>query len=327
MGVSVESNGGSASVSPLRDNVVVRLGLYYLAVFALFAGLAELFPSIAEYATLERLRVVGGAQDLLGGEGGAAIDNVYGTEALLRLDRTVPVVASMLGALALSLPVAWVYTWTHPNEKTMKAVARALLMLPLAIAFVVFLVKGSLALAFSLAGIVAAVRFRTSLSDPGDAVFMFVGIGIGLSAGVQLLSVAFLASVIFTSVTLAMWRTRFAEDPPRLEGLRLCPAEMVGSHPSFDPTTGARRKSNGEGSETVFSVQSTDPGQVARLTELVFGRYAKEWRLNRVTDGEGGSWLLEFSVRLKKGVHPATVEEAIRGSGGQPIVRVESVSR
>jgi hypothetical protein len=326
----LESKDGSTIISPLRDNVVIRLGLYYLAVFGLFAGLAALFPSIAEYAMLERLRVVGSAQGLLGaggGEGGAAIDTLYGTDALLRPERTVPVLASMLGALALSLPVAWVYTWTHPNQKTMTSVARALVVLPLAIAFVVFLVKGSLALAFSLAGIVAAVRFRTNLRDPGDAVFLFVGIGIGLSAGVQLLSVAFLASVLFTAVTLALWRTRFAETPPRLEGFRLCPAEPAGSHASADPTTWPREKTNAEGFETVFFVHSTNPAQVERLTELVFGRYAKEWRLNRVTDGEGGSRLLEFSVRLKKWVEAAIVEDAIRESGGTPIVRVESVAR
>jgi len=327
----VESNDRPTSISPLRDNVVIRLAIYYVAVFAFFAGLATLFPSIAEYANLERLRMATGAQDLLGaagGEGGVAIDTLYGTKAILRPERTVPVFFSMLAALALSLPVAWVYMWTRPLQKNTKGVAQALVVLPIAIAFVVFLVKGSLALAFSLAGIVAAVRFRTSLSDPGDAVFLFVGIGIGLSAGVQLLSVAFIASVFFTAATLAVWRTRFAENPARLEGFRLRPAGPADSHAFHSATTPwASEKIDVEASETVFFVHSTDPEQVEKLADLVFGRYAKEWRLNRVADGEGGSRLLEFSVRLKKRVEPDTVENAIRESGGSPIVRVESASR
>ena len=90
--------------------------------------------------------------------------------------------------------------------------------------------SSALALAFSLAGIVAAVRFRTSLSDTGDAVFLFVVIGIGLSTGVPLLSVAFIASVFFTGVTLAVWRTRFAENPARLEGFRLIPTGPASFH-------------------------------------------------------------------------------------------------
>lgn len=324
----MESIDGSTSYSPLRDNVVIRLAIYYVAVFAVFAGLAVLFPSIVEYTAIERLRVATGAQGLLGvggGEGGAAIDTVYGTEAILSPARTVPVVASMLGALALSLPIAWVYMWTRPHQKGMKAVARALVVLPIAIAFVVFLVKGSLALAFSLAGIVAAVRFRTSLSDPSDAVFLFVGIGIGLSAGVQLLSVAYIASLFFTCVALAVWRTRFAENPARLEGFRLHPAGPADSHAFPDATTPwGSEKIDVDSSETVFFIHSTDPGQVERLADLVFTRYAKEWRLNRIADGEGGSRMLEFSVRLKGRTDPATVVKAIRESGGSPIVRVDS---
>jgi len=326
----VESNNRSTSFSALRGNVVVRLGVYYLAVFAFFAGLATLFPSIVEYLTLERLRGVTGAQDLLvtgGGEGGVAIDTLYATEAILRPDRTVPVLVSMLGALALALPISWVYAWTRPNQKTTKGVAQALVVLPIAIAFVVFLVKGSLALAFSLAGIVAAVRFRTSLNDPGDAVFLFVGIGIGLSAGVQLLSVAFIASVFFTTAALAVWGTRFAENPARLEGFRLIPAGPAGLHALPDATPQRVIESiDAESSETVFFVHSTDPEQVEKLVDLVFSRYAKEWRLNRVTDGDSGSRILEFSVRLKKRTEPSTVAGAIRESGGSPIVRVESAS-
>ena len=326
----MESDNGSADGLALRDNVVLRLAFYYAAVFSFFAGLATLFPSIVEYLTIERLRMATGAQDLLGaggGEGGVPIDTLFATEAILRPDRTVPVLVSMLGALALALPIAWVYTWTRPHEKTTKAVAQALVVLPIAIAFVVFLVKGSLALAFSLAGIVAAVRFRTSLSDPGDAVFLFVGIGIGLAAGVQLLSVAFIASVFFTTAALTVWGTRFAENPARLEGFRLFRVDAGAPDPI--PAAGTPRASeriDQEPSETVFFVHSTDPGQAETLANLVFGRYAREWRLNRIADGEGESRLLEFSVHLKKRTEPSTVVNAIRESGGSPIVRVDVAS-
>ena len=93
------------------------------------------------------------------------------------------------------------------------------------IALVVFLVKGSLALAFSLAGIVAAVRFRTSLDEPIDAVYMFMAIGIGLAAGTQLTTVAYLASLMFVAISLGVWKINFGAKPAVLSGWRIVPPE------------------------------------------------------------------------------------------------------
>ena len=102
---------------------------------------------------------------------------------------------------------------------------------------VVFLVKGSLALAFSLAGIVAAVRFRTSLSEPIDATFLFVAIGVGLAAGVQLLPVATVGSWCFVASVLAVWRSGLGIEPPALVGWQLQPSGAVGS-----PDMGGRKE-------------------------------------------------------------------------------------
>ena len=72
------SSAGPASFSLFRDHVVIRLALYYLAVFLLFLGLVAIFPSIIEYMDLERLRVVTSTQDLLGtgGEAGSFRDRL-----------------------------------------------------------------------------------------------------------------------------------------------------------------------------------------------------------------------------------------------------------
>jgi len=325
--VWVRSTDATTRSSPLRDNVVVRLAGYYVVVLSIFLGLGVLFPSIVEYMDLERLRVVTSTQDLFGAAGSEGGTSLYSTEALFRAERIVPVLFSMVGALALSLPIAWVYTWTSSHRNTRQGVARTLVVLPIAIAFVVFLVKGSLPLAFSLAGIVAAVRFRTSLSDVTDAVFLFVVIGIGLSAGTQLLSVAFLASVLFTGATLAVWGTRFAEDPPQLEGLRLVragPGGLPGSRDGKKERKGAG--ADGKAPETLFLVRTSDPEAAEKLASFVFDRYAKAWRLTQVTKAEDGSHVLEFNVRVKKRYEPVILVDALRNAGGPSILDVESRS-
>ena len=71
------------------------------------------------------------------------------------------------------------------------------------------IVQANLALAFSLAGIVAAVRFRTTLEDTKDAVYVFLAIGVGVSSGVQALGIALVLSVLFNVVIVALWKTQF----------------------------------------------------------------------------------------------------------------------
>src|SRR5204862_2745510 len=123
---------------------------------------------------------------------------------------------SMIGSVLLALPVAWVYTMTRKKRGYDQSVVQTLILLPALTAGVVVLVKYSLALAFSLAGIVAAVRFRTSLDDSKDAVYIFLATAMGLAAGVQL-PVAAVISVMFNVLALILWYTDFGK-PAAFDG-------------------------------------------------------------------------------------------------------------
>lgn len=119
--------------------------------------------------------------------------------------------ASVIGALLIMIPVAWTYILIKRDSGYEEAVVHTLLILPVAVAGIVTIVQGSLALAFSLAGIVAAVRFRTTLDDTKDAVYVFLAIGVGLAAGVQALGVALALSVVFNAVNLVLWKLDFGD--------------------------------------------------------------------------------------------------------------------
>ena len=116
---------------------------------------------------------------------------------------------SMLGALAIMVPVTWVYMVTRRHRGYEESVVHTLLILPVAVTGIVMIVQNSVALAFSLAGIVAAVRFRTTLDDTKDAVYVFLAIGVGLASGVQALGVALMLSIVFNGVVLVLWKTHF----------------------------------------------------------------------------------------------------------------------
>jgi len=68
-----------------------------------------------------------------------------------------------------------------------------------------------LALAFSLAGIAGAVRFRNSLKSSGDALFILLAVGIGLSSGIGAVELAAVLSIGFNYVFIALWMTEYGE--------------------------------------------------------------------------------------------------------------------
>jgi phosphotransferase system glucose/maltose/N-acetylglucosamine-specific IIC component len=76
---------------------------------------------------------------------------------------------------------------------------------------IVIIVQNSLALAFSLAGIAGAVRFRNSLKSSGDALFILLAVAIGLSAGIGAVELAAVVTMAFNYTILGLWITEFGE--------------------------------------------------------------------------------------------------------------------
>ena len=213
----------------MLNNIIVRLIIYYLAWLLGLTGIFHLFPGILHYVAEERERIFIGQQLEVGANISTPLGNIQ--EGIFRLvdpAHTIPVIVAMVLTFGVTLPIAWVYRWTRLPEQYNQSFAHTLLVIPIAIALVVFLVKGSLALAFSLAGIVASVHFGISLKEPMDSVYMLMAIGIGLAAGTQLTTVAYLASLIFVIISLSVWKSNFGAQPAILSGWRIDRSEKSG---------------------------------------------------------------------------------------------------
>ncbi len=184
---------------PVRSPVA-RVTLYYLAVIAVAVALLQLIPALGIHLSLDRLHLLPSTDEFTAaaarGTRAAGLPAISALEAVL----------SIVGALALSVPVAWVYMLTKEDVKYDESVVHTVIILPMVVAGIVLIIRDSLALAFSLAGVVAAVRFRNTLKDTKDAVYIFLAVGIGLAAGVQALVVALILSGIFNLVVFALWK-------------------------------------------------------------------------------------------------------------------------
>src|SRR5210317_1438490 len=111
---------------------------------------------------------------------------------------------AMTSTLLLMLPVSWVYRAIHDGSVYDHSIDTTALVLPAVVAGIVTVVQHSLALAFSLAGIVAGVRFRRALSDTFDTLFILASIGVGIAAGVKSLEIAVVLTVFFNYASIGV---------------------------------------------------------------------------------------------------------------------------
>ena len=295
------------------SNIIVRLVIYYAAWLLALSGIFHLFPQILYYVALERERIFV-AKGLDPGSDNVPfpLGNIeQGVGRLIDPAHTIPVVVALVLAFGVTLPIAWVYRWTRPRKKYSQSFAQTLLVVPVSIALVVFLVKGSLALAFSLAGIVAAVRFRTSLDEAIDAVYMFMAIGIGLAAGTQLTSVAYLSSLMFVAISLGVWKINFGAQPAEMSGWRMVNPEKssrasgAGGNPAA-----ARNPYNAQ-----IRVNTTKVDEAQRATTLILKSSAKRWEVGDVIKNADGTGVVVFDAWLKKSVNPPSFVREIEESG------------
>src|SRR5258706_12636805 len=200
-------------VTMRSDRPVRRLVAYYAIVAVVVAILAYFFPSqIARIAAKGLGDVPEGPTvltDALASSPTASVSFGPGT----LLDVTLTTVLILIGALVLILPVTWVYmSARRSGGQHNQNVVQTLIILPMVVAGIVFIVQNSLALAFSLAGVVGAVRFRTTLRDTRDLVFIFLSIAVGFAAGVQSLAVGAIVSIVFNLVILLTWRYNYGRN-------------------------------------------------------------------------------------------------------------------
>jgi len=255
------------------------------------------------------------------------------------------VAIAMLASVLLALPVAWVYLVTRAKRGYQQSVVQLLVILPAVVAGIVLLVKYSLALAFSLAGIVAAVRFRNTLDDSKDAVYVFLATAIGLSAAVNV-PVAAVLSIGFNLIVLVLWYSDFGSAPVELDGRiadrRLRRARQLARTGTFvaridnelfrDMTQEqlegvaerAWRRAHAADEEASspdvrLRVHTRDVESMRRAVEPRLQEHAKLWRPGAVNTEDGVS-IVEYAVLLKKKSRTDDLTALVRAAGSTSVI-------
>lgn len=320
--------GLAPALRTLVDGILLRLVLYYGAIFALgWAAWNAMPPAIRDFLARNLAPVMGGAQptgDVTAPFTAAVPDAAIGSS------HTMAILALLVGTVAvlLALPMAWVYMYTRQKKGYQQSVVHTIVLLPPVVAAVSILVRNNIGLAFSLAGIVAAVRFRTTLEDSKDAVFIFAVSALGLACGVHL-EFATALSLLFSMIALGLWSSDFGRTPPALEGQRaeqhmqralqianrtsqfvarldreilegMAPAQLDALAQRVKRRRSETDENGVERWDAAIIVQITDDAG-RPLVEKILEERAKKFEFNRAEFLEGGT-RLTYSVRARKGI-------------------------
>ncbi len=133
-------------------------------------------------------------------------------DTALGATESIKLAVALVCTVVLMVPISWVYFVTTKDKDVDRSFAHTIMVLPVIVAGIAAIVHGSLALAFSLAGVVAAVRFRFTLEDPAQALYIFIAIAVGLGAGISAVGVASVVSIAFVYLTLALWKLDYGVD-------------------------------------------------------------------------------------------------------------------
>lgn len=296
--VSLVLSRGINRLTQVPKHPLRQMLIWYIGVGVLGAVLAARIPAVHRAVFSDQLAAVG---DVTSTGISSILPPTIGSVAI---DATMIIV--MLGTLLLTIPVSWGYMAVREAEGFDQSVVQTIVVLPLVVAGIMMIVQHSLALAFALAGVSAAVRFRNTLKNVADATYVFLALGMGMAAGVGSLAAAAMMSVIFVYVSVLLWRCNFGA----------CHKEstQVMAYAPDAPGTPRLPKKQRTGTLTVHVRDAT---KTRAALESVLDRVTKRWQFQRIEPDGNGSGLAFYQVRLKKSMNAdlLTGELVMHGGG------------
>ena len=140
---------------------------------------------------------------------------------------------AMLVAVIFGLAVGYTYYKTQ-EENFQRNMAVTLMMLPVILAVIILFVGSNIARAFSLAGTLSIIRFRSAPGDPKDIGFIFFDIAAGLACGVGLYGYGAVFVVLLCALMLISEKYKLFEKKTVMKTLKITIPENLNYEGAFD---------------------------------------------------------------------------------------------
>lgn len=173
-------------------------------------------------------------------------------------------IMTLFAALLMGIIISLTYMKTQKEEGYSQSFAVTLTMLPVILAMVILFIGSNIARAFSLAGTLSIIRFRSAPGDPKDIGYIFFDIAAGLACGVGQFLYGGLFVAVLCIFMLLLSRIKFGERAISFKTLKITIPEDLDYTNVFNDildkyTTGY----------TLKKIKTTDLGSLFELTYKV----------------------------------------------------------
>lgn len=184
---------------------------------------------------------------------------------------------TILCAFISGILIAGTYYISNKNRGANWSFTITLFMLPAIMSIIILFVGSNVARAFSLAGALTLIRFR-STGEPKDIGYIFFAAGAGLASGIGLYLYGLAFVLILCAAMLIAERFAAHENPMRL--LKITIPEDLNYHDAFAD---------------------------------IFGKYTSRQSLHAIKTADLGSvFVLSYYIRMKKGADEKAMLDALR---------------
>ena len=142
-------------------------------------------------------------------------------------------IITILAAVLFGTVIAFTYYKTQ-EENYQRSMAVTLVMLPVILSVIIIFVGSNVARAFSLAGTLSIIRFRSAPGDPKDIGFIFFDIAAGLACGVGLYGYGAIFVAILCIIMILTEKFKFFEKKQVQKVLKITIPENLNYQGTFD---------------------------------------------------------------------------------------------
>lgn len=121
-------------------------------------------------------------------------------ESLTSVNVFSPSLSDIFGNILISLIcsfiISLIYRFTYKGPGYSESFVHSIVFLSVITSLVIMVIGNNLARAFGLVGALSIIRFRTAIKDTVDIVYIFLGLAIGMAAGVGYHKIAIAGTVM-----------------------------------------------------------------------------------------------------------------------------------
>lgn len=165
---------------------------------------------------------------------GIALTSVFENFSQINLiENTIFIFMTVLSAIVLGLLVVFFYSMVNKGVNFSFEFTLTLIAVSAVIAMIISVIGTNIASAFSLAGLMSIVRFRSLQQKTSDIAFIFISMAAGVACGVGLV-VAGLVFVIFIGIVVDIYALVASKVRKESRLLRICVPESESFDKQFD---------------------------------------------------------------------------------------------